>query len=65
MSLSPQEKNLACLYYSGAREDTAAQIREALPYMDEPDAHVARAALGKLGAMSGMEFSLVFREAGR
>uniref|UniRef100_S0DD95 Uncharacterized protein n=1 Tax=termite gut metagenome TaxID=433724 RepID=S0DD95_9ZZZZ len=63
MSLSSQEKNLACLYHSGSRADTAAQIREALPCLNEPDTlAAAHGALEKLEAMSEMEFSLTFRE---
>jgi len=61
MSLNITEKNLACIYLCDSREETAAQLREALPYIDAPDVRaVAEGALGKLLAMSDMEFSLIF-----
>lgn len=62
MSMTTREQNLACLYYSGSRADTAVQIREALPSMDKPDTATACSALAKLDAMSDMEFALTFRE---
>jgi len=58
MRLSKQEADLVCIYYSGSRADTAAQMREALPHIDEPDVlDAAESAIGKLEAMSGAEFS--------
>lgn len=58
MSLSRQERNLAGIFLSGSREGTIAQMREALPDMDEPDVcAAAESAIGKLSAMSGPEFS--------
>ena len=63
MSFSIQEKNLAVIYHSGSREDTIAQMREALPYIAELDTlAAAHTILGKLESMSDMEFSLTFRE---
>ena len=63
MSLTSQEKNLAVIYYSGSREDTIAQLREALPDIAEPDTlAAAHSIIGKLESISDMEFSLTFRE---
>ena len=61
MSLTTAEKNLVCIYICDSREETAAQLCEALAHIDEPDVRaVAQGALGKLSVMSDMEFSLIF-----
>jgi hypothetical protein len=63
MSLTTQEKSLACLYHSGSRESTAIQIREVLPCLHEPETLAAASStIVKLESMSDMEFSLIFRE---
>ena len=62
MSLTVAEKNLVCICLGDSREETAAQLDEVLPHIDEPElAAAAQSALGKLTAMSDMEFSLLFR----
>lgn len=62
MTLSVQERNLVLLYHSGSREATAAQMREALPHIDEPDVNAAAvSAIRKLEAMSAAAYDALAR----
>jgi len=65
MRLTKQESDLVCIYYSGSLVATIAQMREALPHIDEPDVlAAAECAIGKLEAISAAAFdTLVSPEA--
>ena len=48
-----EEENLICMYHKSDRRRTAANIRAALPDMDEDMAALARQTADKLDAMHG------------
>lgn len=48
-----EEENLICMYHKTNRRRTAANIRAALPDMDEDMAALARQTADKLDAMHG------------
>ena len=51
-----EEENLICMYHKSDRRRTAANIRAALPDMDEDMAALARQTADKLGAMHDAHF---------
>ena len=52
-----EEENLICMYHKTDRRRTAANIRAALPDMDEDMAALARQTADKLDAMSDTDFA--------
>jgi hypothetical protein len=57
MMFTTEERRLISLYRSGTREDTAAQLREAIPYIDERDVRAAaESAIRKLMALGDTAF---------
>ncbi|MDR0862981.1 MAG: transposon-transfer assisting family protein [Oscillospiraceae bacterium] len=58
MTFTTQERRLIALYRSDTREATAAQFREALPYIDERDVRAAaESAARKLTDMIDLAFA--------
>ena len=51
-----EEENLICMYHKTDRRRTAANIRAALPDMDEDMAALARQTADKLDAMNDADF---------
>ena len=51
-----EEENLICMYHKSDRRRTAANIRAALPDMDENIAARARRTADKLDAMNNADF---------
>lgn len=51
------EENIVAIYAEGSRERTIDNINFAMPYMDEDMRQLAAAAVDKLQAMTGSEFS--------
>ena len=57
MQFTVEEENLICMYHkSDRRRTTAANIRAALPDMDEDMAALARQTADKLDAMNDADF---------
>lgn len=55
-----EEENLICIYHENNRNSTIANIREAVPYMDDDDMkQLAEGVIGKLQSMTDTEFSEV------
>lgn len=55
-----REMDLLCLYYSGTRLETLAQLREAMPCIDAPDVlAVAERAAAKLEGMCDEGFATI------
>lgn len=54
--LNVEEENLICIFHDADRHRTAANIRAALPDMDEDMRALARQTADKLDAMSGADF---------
>lgn len=53
-----EEENLICIYQEDDRNSTIANIREAVPYMDDDDMkQLAEGVIGKLQSMTDTEFS--------
>ena len=52
-----EEENLSCIYHEDDRNSTIANIREAVPYMDEDMRQLAAAAVNKLQTMTDSAFS--------
>ena len=53
-----EEENLICIYHEDDRNSTIANIREAVPYMDDDDMkQLAEGVIGKLQSMTDTEFS--------
>lgn len=52
MSLTNSQRNLAALYHCDSRSDTIAQLREALPDVDEPD--ILADLLGAVAVLESM-----------
>ena len=52
-----EEENLICMYHKTDRRRTAANIRAALPDMDEDMAALARQTADKLDSMSDADFA--------
>lgn len=60
MIFTTEEKCLLALYRSSSAKETAAVMREALPYIDEPDVRTAAEnTIRKLGTMSEVKFENV------
>ncbi|MDR0905262.1 MAG: transposon-transfer assisting family protein [Oscillospiraceae bacterium] len=58
MTFTSEERRLIALYSSDTREDTAAQLREAIDYIDERDVRAAaESAARKLTAMTDLAFA--------
>ena len=57
MQFTVEEENLICMYHKSDRRRTAANIRAALPDMDEDMAALARQTADKLDAMSDADFA--------
>ena len=53
-----EEENLICMYHKSDRRRTAANIRAALPDMDEDMAALARQTADKLDAMNDADFEV-------
>ena len=52
------EENLICIYHEDDRNSTIANIREAVPYMDDDDMkQLAGGVIGKLQSMTDTAFS--------
>ena len=51
-----EEENLICMYHKSDRRRTAANIRAALPDMDEEMTALARQTLAKLDSMTDADF---------
>ena len=63
MTLTTGERALFALYVSSSRRRTAALVREALLYIDEPDIKQdAAGIIEKLGSMSDEEFRCLATE---
>ena len=56
MQFTVEEENLICMYHKSDRRRTAANIRAALPDMDEDMAALARQTADKLDAMNDADF---------
>ena len=54
-----EEENLVCIYHEDDRNSTIANIREAVPYMDDDMKQLAKGVIGKLQSMTDTEFSEV------
>ena len=54
-----EEENLICIYHEDDRNSTIANIREAVPYMDDDMKQLAKGVIGKLQRMTDTEFSEV------
>lgn len=54
-----EEENLICIYHEDDRNSTIANIREAVPYMDDDMKQLAKGVIGKLQSMTDTEFSEV------
>ena len=52
-----EEENLICIYHEDDRNSTIANIREAVPYMDDDMKQLAEVVIGKLQSMTDTEFS--------
>ncbi len=52
-----EEENLICIYHEDDRNSTIANIREAVPYMDDDMKQLAEGVIGKLQSMTDTEFS--------
>ncbi|HWR23485.1 MAG TPA: transposon-transfer assisting family protein [Feifaniaceae bacterium] len=60
MKITVEESNLICIYDTGARAGTLAELRAALPLIDDPDMRaVANSAAAKLGSMTDAEFAAI------
>lgn len=57
MQFTVEEENLICMYHKNDRNRTAANIRAALPDMDEDMAVLARQTLAKLDTMTDADFA--------
>lgn len=51
------EENMICIYKEDSRRAVIANIRDALPYMDNDMRELAAGVIGKLQAMSDAAFS--------
>ena len=56
MQFTVEEENLICMYHKSDRRRTAANIRAALPDMDEDMAALARQTADKLDTMHDADF---------
>ncbi len=56
MHFTVEEENLICIYHNADRRRTAANIRAALPDMDDDMAALARQTADKLDAMNDADF---------
>ena len=56
MQFTVEEENLICMYHKSGRRRTAANIRAALPDMDEDMAALARQTADKLDTMHDADF---------
>ena len=54
-----EEENLICIYHEDDRNSTIANIREAVPYMDDDMKQLAGGVIGKLQGMTDTGFSEV------
>ena len=54
-----EEENLICIYHEDDRNSTIANIREAVPYMDDDMKQLVKGVIGKLQSMTDTEFSEV------
>lgn len=52
-----EEENLICIYHEDDRNSTIANIREAVPYMDDDMKQLAEDVIGKLQSMTDTGFS--------
>ena len=52
-----EEENLICIYHEDDRNSTIANIREAVPYMDDDMKQLAEDVIGKLQSMTDAGFS--------
>jgi hypothetical protein len=60
MKITVEESNLICIYNTGARAGTLAELRTALPFIDDPDMRaIADSAAAKLGGMTNAEFAAI------
>ena len=61
MRFTAEERRLAVLYYAASRKDTISALWDALPDIDDnSELASAWSALGKLGAISDIEFEELF-----
>ena len=57
MQFTVEEENLICMYHKSDRRRTEANIRAALPDMDEDMAALARQTTDKLDTMNDADFA--------
>lgn len=63
MKFTVEESNLICIYNTGARAGALAELRAAVPFIDDPDMRViADSAAAKLDGMADAEFAAVVFE---
>ena len=60
IKITIEESNMICIYNTGARAETLAELRAALPSIDDPDMRaIADSAAAKLDGMADAEFAAI------